>query len=238
MSKDNRKKPDFAEEIKLRKRGYKFIAGVDEAGRGPLAGNITAAAVIFPASFQFFRPRWTINFSAYGRISQRADNLQEINDSKKLSSAKREKAYKLLIKDKNIIWAVASVSEKIIDKINIYQATQLAMLKAIKKLRPRPDFIIIDGNEFCNKNFDEYEKKFIVKADAKTMSCAAASIIAKVTRDRIMARMHKKYPQYGFDKHKGYGTKQHFAALKKNGPCPLHRKTFEPLKSRLTSLFS
>ena len=214
MSKNTMKKPDFAEEIKLRKGGYKFIAGIDEAGRGPLAGNVTAAAVIFLSKFQIPNSKF-----------------KDINDSKKLSAKKREKAYKLLTRNKKIIWAVASVSEKIIDKINIYRATQLAILKAIKKLKIRPDFIIIDGNEFCNENFDGYEKKFIVKADAKTMSCAAASIIAKVTRDRLMARMHKKYPQYGFDKHKGYGTKKHFSALKKNGPCPLHRKTFEPLKS-------
>ncbi|OWK27099.1 MAG: ribonuclease HII [Parcubacteria group bacterium GW2011_GWA2_38_13b] len=230
MSNKNREKPDFAEEIKLRERGYKFIAGVDEVGRGPLAGNITAAAVIFPANFQFSI------FPPEADPAQWRDNFQEINDSKKLSAKKREKAYKLLTRNKKIIWSVASVSEKIIDKINIHKATQLAMLKAIRKLKIRPDFIIIDGNEFRNENFDGYGKKFIVKADAKTMSCAAASIIAKVTRDRLMARMHKKYPRYGFDKHKGYGTRKHFTALKKNGPCPLHRETFEPLKSLFQSL--
>ena len=228
MSKKNREKPDFAEEIKLRKKGYKFIAGVDEAGRGPLAGNITAAAIVFSTNMFQVSPKQTLRVAT----GQASFKFYDVNDSKKLSSAQREILYKILTTNRKIKWAVASVSEKIIDKINIYKATQLAMLKAIKKLKVRPDFIIIDGNEFHNKNFDGYRKKFIVKADAKTMSCAAASIIAKVTRDRLMARMHKKYPQYGFDKHKGYGTKKHFAALKKNGPCPLHRKAFEPLKSQ------
>ena len=230
MSKNTMKKPDFAEEIKLRKGGYKFIAGIDEAGRGPLAGNVTAAAVIFLSKFPLSNPFGMLRGKQIQSASWRT-KFKIINDSKKLSAAKRKKAYKLLTRNKKIIWAVASVSEKIIDKINIYRATQLAILKAIKKLKIRPDFIIIDGNEFRNENFDGYGKNFIVKSDAKTMSCAAASIIAKVTRDRLMARMHKKYPQYGFDKHKGYGTKKHFSALKKNGPCPLHRRTFEPLKS-------
>lgn len=207
-------KPNFTEEIKLRKKGYKFIAGVDEAGRGPLAGCVTAAVVVFPLKFKI-----------------QNSEFKSVNDSKKLSPAKREEMYKILTNTKKIKWAVASVSEKIIDKINIYQATQIAMLKAIKRLKNRPDFIIFDGKEFYNKKFDKYRKKFIVKADAKTISCAAASIIAKVTRDRMMMRAHKKYPQYGFDKHKGYGTKKHFKMLKKNGPCPFHRKTFEPLKS-------
>jgi len=206
-------KPNFFEEKKLWKRGFKVVAGLDEAGRGPLAGPVVAAAVILDSRLR-------------GN-----DKLGNINDSKKLSEKQREEIYEILINNKDIKWGVGIVSEKVIDKINILEATKLAMRKAISSLRGakrrgNPDFLLIDGNF---KIDCATPQKSIIKGDQKVFSIAAASIIAKVTRDRIMQRMHKKYPQYGFDKHKGYGTKAHFENLKKFGPCKIHRKSFYPV---------
>jgi ribonuclease HII len=210
--------PNLREEKKLWAQGYKFVVGLDEAGRGPLAGPVTAAAVMVR---QF-------------KIS----NLKfKIKDSKKLNGLQREEIYKLIIKHPNIKWGVGIVSEKIIDKINILEATKIAMRKAIKDLSYKShdrknynmiDFLLIDGN-FALNNVN-VPQKFIIGADEKVFSCVAAGIIAKVTRDRIMQKLHKKYPQYGFSFHKGYGTKMHIKNLQNFGPCKIHRKSFYPVR--------
>lgn len=215
--------PNFKEEKKLWKKGYKFVVGLDEAGRGPLAGPVVAGAILLNEN----------------------KNLEKLKlrDSKKLSQKKREEFYKILTNHPQIEWAVGRVSEKVIDKINILEATKLAMERAIEnmgrkterakkkvkiqKLEFKPDFLIIDGNFKIDSPISQ---KPIIKADEKVFFCAAASIIAKVSRDRIMRRCHKKYSQYGFNKHKGYGTKLHFKMLKKYGPCEIHRKSFKPVK--------
>lgn len=162
--------------------------------------------------------------------------LHNIRDSKKLAPKKREEFYKILIKNPNIEWGIGRVSQKVIDKINIKNAAEMAMEKALEKLKVKSsklkvDYLIIDGNHVSNLKLKTYNLKLIIKADEKIFSCAAASIIAKVTRDRIMRKYHKKYPQYGFDKHKGYPTKFHLKMLKKYKPCPLHRKSFRPVKN-------
>jgi len=206
---------NFSEEKKLWQRGYKRVAGLDEAGRGPLAGPVAAAAVV-------------IQNTRYKILNTK---LKEVNDSKKLSAKKREKLYKLITKNKNIEWAMGIVSEKVIDKINIKNAAELAMEKAVKNLNCKVDFLIIDGNRVKNSKLKSYNLKLVVGGDGKVFSCAAASILAKVTRDRIMLRYHKKYPQYRFDLHKGYGTKLHTKLLKKHGPCKIHRRSFAPIKT-------
>ncbi len=231
------KYPNLNEEKKLRRKGYRVVAGLDESGRGPLAGPVVAAAVCLRKNLKSGKEPFSAKLAENGSLV--------IKDSKKLSPKKRETLYKLLIKNPNIKWGIGRVSEKVIDKVNILEATKLAMIKAIKKLKkttthpprpptrlsaggPLPDFLIIDGNFKLNLPIPQ---KSIIKADEKVFSCAAASIIAKVYRDRIMRRYHKKYSQYGFDKHKGYPTKQHRKMLKKHGPCKIHRKTFKPVKS-------
>jgi len=208
--------PNFNEEKKLWRQGFKCVVGLDEAGRGPLAGPVVAAAVIF--NFQF-------PFSNKFSIKQ----FSKINDSKKLSEKQREDIYEKLIKCRGIEWGVGIVSEKVIDEINILEATKLAMQKAINKLNP--DFLLLDGNFKINCAClpAGRRQKSIIKGDQKVFSISAASIIAKVTRDRIMQKYHKKYPQYGFAKHKGYGTRKHFENIKKFGPCKIHRKTFWPI---------
>jgi len=197
----------------------KIIVGIDEVGRGPLAGPVTAAAV-------------TVR-----QIPNSKFQIPKIKDSKKLSSKKREELYQILTKHPRIEWGMGRVSEKVIDRINIKNAAELAMEKALQNLQskikiPKSQiFLIIDGNNIKNLKLKTYNLKLIIKGDEKVFSCAAASIIAKVRRDKIMKRYHQKYPQYGFDKHKGYGTKYHFKMLKKYGPCKIHRKTFRPVKN-------
>ncbi len=203
---------NLREEKKLWKKGFKRVACLDEAGRGPLAGPVVAAAVfILKTKYQIkdIKPK----------------------DSKKLSPKKREEFYQVFTRNPNIEWGIGRVSEKMIDRINIKNAAELAMEKALEKLKVRPDFLIIDGNHLNSKKLKTKNYKLIVKADEKVFSCAIASIIAKVTRDRIMMRYHKKYPRYGFDKHKGYPTKYHLKMLKKYGPCKIHRKSFGPVKA-------
>lgn len=195
------------EEKKLWRKGYKLVAGADEVGRGCIAGPVVAAAVLL-------KTHQKIPFPG-------------IKDSKKLSIKKREEFYKILIKYSQIEWGIGVVSEKIIDKINILEATKLAIQKAVNSLKFKIDFLIIDGNFKINLLIPQ---KSIIKGDEKVFSCAAASIIAKVTRDKIMKRYHKKYPCFGFDKNKGYLTKFHLEQIKKNSFCPIHRKTFAPLK--------
>ncbi len=200
-------KPNFREEKKLWQRGINFVVGLDEAGRGPLAGPVVAGAVI---------------------MRQNTKLSLKINDSKKLSEKKRDFFYEKLTNHKDVRWGIGIVSEKVIDKINILEATKLAMQKAVKDLKINADFLLIDGNFGINAKIPQ---KSVVKGDQKVFSIAAASIIAKVTRDRIMQKMHKKYPAYGFDMHKGYGTALHVSNLKNFGPCAIHRKSFYPVKS-------
>jgi ribonuclease HII len=177
---------------------------VDEAGRGPLAGPVVAAAVILQ----------TFDFS------------ERIDDSKKLSAAKRQKAYREII-DKAVV-GIGIVDEKTIDRINIYQATIRAMHSALSNLKISPEYVIVDGKM---KLSTKCPLKCIPGGDAKSISIAAASIIAKVTRDNIMSEYDKIYPEYGFARHKGYGTKSHIAALKEHGPSPIHRNSFRPIKN-------
>ena len=188
-------------EIKAVAKGYVNTAGVDEAGRGPLAGPVVAAAVIFPAKI----------------------NIVGLDDSKKLSPKKREELYPQ-IQAEAIAYGVAIVSWEVIDEINILQASRLAMKKAVEQLQPVPDLLLIDGNQKIDSTLDQWA---IVKGDSKSLSIAAASVLAKVTRDRIMEDYHKLYPQYEFHRHKGYGTKLHRALIEEHGPCPIHRNTFK-----------
>ena len=198
--------PDLFFEKNLVESGYKYVAGVDEAGRGPLAGPVVAAAVILPEEF----------------------SSNQLNDSKKLSSSKREKIYNELMNvDSKVISAFAVIDEVVIDKINILRATHMAMAQASSNLSIEPSFVIIDGMPI--KDFP-FNNESIIKGDSKSLSIAAASVIAKVERDRIMLNYSKEYPEYKFEKHKGYGTKLHLDALNKFGPCKIHRKSFAPLK--------
>ena len=180
--------------------GYRRIAGVDEAGCGPLAGPVVAATVIFPPDF--FDPG--------------------IKDSKKLTARQREELFPL-IKENAISWGIGIVSHSEIDRLNIRQATFKAMRKALGSLRSKPDYILFDGYELPEKF---YRQEAVIDGDELCFTISAASIIAKVTRDRLMIEYHQQYPQYGFDKHKGYGTVFHREMLRKYGPCPLHRRTF------------
>lgn len=183
-----------------RQQGFRMICGVDEAGRGPLAGPVCAAAVILPEDV----------------------NIPGLNDSKKLSD-KRRRELCPLIKERAIAYCVAFATEKEIDEINILQATFLAMQRAIDGLQTKADFALVDGNR--EKNFG-LPVKTIVGGDGLSASIAAASILAKVTRDDYMLELAEKYPQYGFDVHKGYGTKAHYEALAQFGPSEVHRMTF------------
>jgi len=202
--------PNLKEEKKLWKKGYKVVVGLDEAGRGPLAGPVVAAAVSIIPNSKFQIPK--------------------LKDSKKLTLKKREEFFKIITKTPNIKWGIGKVSEKVIDKINIFEATKLAMKRAIKslerKLKRKANFLILDGNFKIDLKIPQ---KSIIKGDEKVLSCAMASIIAKVTRDRIMEKYAKKFPEYGFEKHKGYGTKFHLKMLRKYGPCKIHRRSFFPI---------
>lgn len=185
--------------------GYEFVAGVDEAGRGPLAGPVSVAAVILPRGLY----------------------LPKLNDSKKISAKVREELYELL-QEKALAVGTALVDAKTIDRVNIYQATINGMYEAIFSLQPEPQKVLIDAVPLEGLPMPSLS---LVKGDAKSASIAAASIIAKVTRDRLMDAYDKEYPQYGFARHKGYGTAEHIEALRKYGPCPIHRLSFEPVKS-------
>lgn len=215
--------PNFKAECQIRNdQNNRIVIGVDEAGRGPLAGPVVAAAFFFNVDF------YKSNF-----IEQKL-----IRDSKTLSEKQREKVFHLFSENKNCFFSVAEVSEKIIDRINIREATLLAMRFAVEelleKIKQRFSFqaedvlLFIDGNAVIPKL--KYQQLNYIKGDQTISSIAAASICAKVTRDRIMKAYHQRFFQYGFDKHKGYGTKQHLENLIKFGPCELHRKTFAPVK--------
>jgi len=188
----------------LRKQGFEMIAGVDEAGRGPLAGPVVAAAVIFDGNYK----------------------NALIRDSKALKPMLREELF-IEIKNHCISYAVGVVPASKIDTMGILNATKFAMRQAVLKLDPRPDFVLTDAVAL---NIMEIPQKAIVKGDAKVFSIAAASIIAKVTRDHMMVKYAKKYPGYSFDQHMGYGTELHLKAIKELGASPIHRKTFAPLK--------
>jgi len=188
-------------EKRLWKSGFENIAGVDEVGRGPLAGPVVAVAVIFPSKY--------FNDS--------------VNDSKKLTPKRRNELYNVLVNEA-ITWGIGIVDNFIIDTVNILNATLQAMQKAINLLTVKPDFILVDGNRFykCNVPY-----KTIVKGDTKSFTIAAASIIAKVTRDKIMEGYSEKYPLYNFHKHKGYGTREHIELIKKYGRTEIHRTSFK-----------
>lgn len=181
-------------------KGYKAVCGVDEAGRGPLAGPVCAAAVILPEN--------TI--------------IEGVNDSKKLSEKKREALFDV-IKEQALSYSIAFASVEEIEEINILNATMLAMKRAVEGLDVKADYAMIDGNRLPDLSIDS---EFIIKGDAKSMSVACASILAKVSRDRLLYKYAEEYPEYLFDKHKGYGTKAHVEAIKKYGPCPYHRLSF------------
>jgi len=187
--------------------GYEYIAGVDEAGRGPLAGPVFAAAVIF----------------------KKGVVIPEINDSKKLTEKKREELFDIIV-EKALAYSIVSADEKEIDKINILAATLKCFDRAVSTLKIKPDVALIDGNR-CGDMSVPYET--IVKGDSKSMSVAAASILAKVSRDRYIYELDKKYPEYNFKKHKGYGTKEHLEAIRIYGPSPIHRLTFKGVKEHV-----
>ena len=194
-------------ELKLKNEGYRLIAGTDEVGRGPLAGGVLAAAVILDPN----------------------NPIEGLNDSKKLSEKKRIELDKE-IKEKALTYAYAYVNERIIDEINIYQASKLAMIRAISYLKVKPEYILSDAMPLKETNIP-YQA--IIKGDSLSATIAAASIIAKVKRDEIMDSFALIYPNYGFEKHKGYPTKLHLETLRKYGPVKIHRKTYKPVKDLL-----
>lgn len=193
--------PDFSYEIQAKSKGYNFVCGVDEAGRGPLAGPVCAAAVILP------------------------DNcvIEGLNDSKKLSEKKRELLFDVII-EKALAYSIAYGTLEEIEEYNILNATYIAMNRAIDGLSIKADFALIDGNRVPKDIAIPCET--VIKGDSKSYSIAAASILAKVTRDRLMLEYDKKYPQYLFAQHKGYGTKAHYDAIKQYGVCEIHRRSF------------
>ena len=187
-------------ENKALDQGFEVICGIDEAGRGPLAGPVYAAAVILPK----------------GHI------IEGVNDSKKLSEKKRDQLFDIII-DECVSYGIGIADEKEIDEINILQATFLAMRRAVENLSVKPDIALIDGNKKPGLDIEQWD---IVKGDSKSASISAASVLAKVSRDRYMLEMAERYPEYQFEKHKGYGTKLHYEMIEKYGISPIHRKTF------------
>jgi ribonuclease HII len=195
-------------EQRLKAEGFVRIAGIDEAGRGPLAGPVVAAACHLPEGALF----------------------AHLNDSKQLDPAQREILFTEITTYPNVIYGIGIMEVETIDRINILQATLLAMRKAVQAMPLAPDYLLIDGNQL--PHFD-IPTESLVQGDALSISIAAASILAKVTRDRIMEKMDRKWPQYGFKQHKGYATEQHLQAIQSHGPCPFHRRSFDPIRSLL-----
>ena len=189
------------QENELRKKGFNYICGIDEAGRGPLAGPVVVASVIMPADSM----------------------IEGVNDSKKITEKKREKIYDQILEEA-ISYGVAIIGQDEIDEINILNATKKGLTVSLKELSQKPDLILVDALNGIDTMGIPYDS--IIKGDAKCYSIAAASIIAKVTRDRIMREWDNIYPEYGFEKHKGYGTAAHIAAIRENGLCPIHRRSF------------
>ena len=195
-------------EQEARRCGYRRIAGVDEAGRGPLAGPVVAAAVILPVRCR----------------------LVGVDDSKQLSVSERDRLYTVIL-ERAVLVGVGSATAEEIDRINILEATKLAMRRALAELSPAPDYVLIDAVSLTGVAMPV---RPIIKGDALSLSIAAASIVAKVTRDRLMAQFHVVYPQYNFLSHKGYGTEEHLARLAEYGPSPIHRRTFAPVSAALS----
>ncbi len=200
----------WAREKSFRRAGYRFIAGVDEVGRGALAGPVVAAAVILPEDFDH----------------------EDLADSKTLTPEKRESLYELIIREA-ISWATGEASHEEVDALGILQASLLAMSRAVTRLSPTPELLLVDGR-FTLPGWSGPQRA-IVDGDALCASVAAASILAKVTRDRLMEALNPRYPLYGFSRHKGYGTRDHLEALRAYGPSPIHRRTFRPVADLLGS---
>lgn len=198
-------KPTSALEKQAKDSGYQIIAGVDEAGRGPLAGPVIAAACIFKEALSF----------------------PGIDDSKRLTPLRRRLLFEQITTHPQVLFGIGRVDPAIIDQINILQATFRAMREAVQALEKRPDYLLIDGNLFVD--IDDTPGEAVVKGDQRSTLIAAASIIAKETRDDLMKKYHDEFPEYGFASHKGYGTAKHRAALEKFGPCPIHRMSFAPV---------
>ncbi|PAW61101.1 MAG: ribonuclease HII [Verrucomicrobiia bacterium Tous-C2TDCM] len=196
--------PDLFHERHWRAAGYPCIAGIDEAGRGPLAGPVTVAAVVLPEEYEH----------------------PLLDDSKRLGEKRRENLYAEITSDPRIFWASVQIEAEEIDRTNILRATHLGMAQVFEKLIPRPDLALIDGRPV--KAFPG-EHRALVKGDSLSLSIAAASVIAKVERDRLMLECADLYPGYGFEQHKGYGTAAHLEALNRLGPCPIHRRSFAPV---------
>jgi ribonuclease HII len=200
-------------------QGVARVAGVDEAGRGPLAGPVVAAAAILPSKWaQSGLPR----------------ELEGLNDSKQLTATQRERFFAFITSCGEIEFGIAQVDAALIDEINILQATHRAMNDALAKLQPAPEHALVDGRPVTTMRVPQTA---IVKGDARSYSIAAASVLAKVTRDRLMLEFDRQWPVYGFAGHKGYGTAQHLAAITAHGPCPIHRRSFAPLKPAERELF-
>ncbi len=191
----------------FREEGYSLVAGVDEAGRGPLAGPVFAAAVILPVE----------------------SSLPPLLDSKRFSPARREALYEEIL-SVAVDWHVSRMNHVVIDEINILRATLKAMVEAVKNLSHTPEMILVDGS---HTPFVDSHSRAVRKGDSRSQSIGAASILAKVQRDRLMEEHHARYPQYGFNRHKGYGTKQHRRAIAEHGPCAIHRRTFRGVKEYL-----
>lgn len=201
----------LAEEKTLHKQGYHYVAGIDEVGRGPLAGPVVAAAVIMPQRIK--RNEWA----------------EEVRDSKLLTALKRESLYDY-IKSTAIGYGIGMISPQTIDMQGIAKATRLAMKEAVEQCAPSPDYLLIDYFTLREVNLPQ---KGVVEGDSICFSIACASILAKVTRDRIMVELDKVYPGYGLANHKGYGTREHLVCLNRLGPCPVHRRTFHPVKETI-----
>lgn len=198
-------------EMEARALGFRFIAGIDEAGRGPLAGPVVAAACIIPEGIF----------------------ISGVDDSKQLSAKQRCQIYDTLIAHPSVHYGIGFSDAAEIDSVNIYQATILAMLRAVEALTLQPDYLLVDGMKLPHPSVPVLK---IIKGDTLSQSIAAASIIAKETRDRLMEEYHQQWPHYLFSKHKGYGTAKHVEALREHGPCTIHRRTFEPVKSLVEGL--
>jgi ribonuclease HII len=195
-------------EKKAYKKGFKRVGGIDEAGRGPLAGPVVAAVCILPKKLR----------------------IPLIDDSKKLSPKVRQQLFQRLLNDPKVSYGIGIIEHDEIDKVNIYQATILAMFKALENLSALPDCILVDGMQLTHPVCECIK---IIKGDQLSQSIAAASIIAKETRDALMIQYHEQWPQYGFNQHRGYATAQHLQAIQDHGPCPIHRRSFDPIKSLL-----
>jgi ribonuclease HII len=210
LLKSERKRLEKLTELEkaARSKGYKCVVGVDEAGRGPLAGPVVAAACFIPEGLFF----------------------PGINDSKLLLPNKRKAIYTQLLCHENVCYGIGVIENEVIDEINIFQAAMRAMREAVKQLPMQPDCLLVDGNHVFS---DSIYSEAIIKGDSRSQMIAAASIIAKETRDKIMIEWHEKYPEYGFDEHKGYSTEKHRESLVKYGPCPIHRRSFATCKEEL-----